>query len=128
MIDIYAIIHKRKITFYIIHMQIYISRALRMRPKHSHLRITFVKCEQKFCIYSQMASWYFRNIFILSPLFFFNLTSDFSGLLNRAIVIGIINEPRKLRLRDILEFMLFSFRTRTFISILAYTSVNVGFQ
>ena len=28
------------------------------------------------------------------------------------VVIGIINEPRKLWLRDILEFMLFSFRTR----------------
>ena len=37
------------------------------------------------------------------------------------VVIGIINEPRKLQLRDILEFTLFSF-----ISILAYTSVNVA--
>jgi hypothetical protein len=36
------------------------------------------------------------------------------------IVIGIINEPRKLLLRDILKFTLFSFRTQTFISILAY--------
>ena len=60
----------------------------RMRPKHLHLRVTFVKCEQKFCIDSQMASWYFRNIFILSQIYFFNSNSDFSGLLNHAIDSG----------------------------------------
>jgi len=40
--------------------------------------------------------------------------------------ITISNEPRTLRLRDILEFTLLSIRTRTFISSLAYTSVNVA--
>jgi hypothetical protein len=48
--------------------------------------------------------------------------------LSANVVIGIINEPRKLRLRDTLQFTIFSFRTRTFISILAYTSVNVLHQ
>jgi hypothetical protein len=48
--------------------------------------------------------------------------------LSANVVIGIINEPRKLRLRDILQFTIFSFRTWTFISILAYTSVNVSHQ
>jgi hypothetical protein len=41
-------------------------------------------------------------------------------------LLGIINEPQKLRLRDVLEITLFSFRTRTFISILAYASINVA--
>ena len=31
--------------------------------------------------------------------------------LSANVVIGIINEPRKLRLRDILQFTIFSFRT-----------------
>jgi hypothetical protein len=35
------------------------------------------------------------------------------------VVTGIINEPQKLGLLDIVEFMHFSFRTRTFITILA---------
>jgi hypothetical protein len=42
------------------------------------------------------------------------------------VVIGIVNEPRKLRHPDILEFTLFSFRTQTFISISSYTSVDVA--
>ena len=33
----------------------------------------FVKCKYKFRIDSQLASWYFRKIFIPSPIFFFNL-------------------------------------------------------
>ena len=47
-----------------------------MQPKHSHLQVTFVKCESKFCINSQTASWYFQNIFVPSPILFFNLNSD----------------------------------------------------
>jgi hypothetical protein len=42
------------------------------------------------------------------------------------VVTGIISEPQKLQLPDIMEFMLFSLRTRTFITILAYTSVDVA--
>jgi len=56
----------------------------------------------------------------------FGFASNIWACLSANIVIGIINEPRKLWLRDILEFTLFSFRTRIFISILAYTSVNVA--
>jgi hypothetical protein len=42
------------------------------------------------------------------------------------VVIGIISEPQKLQLPDIVEFTFYSFRTRTFITILAYTSVDVA--
>jgi hypothetical protein len=35
-------------------------------------------------------------------------------------------EPRKLGHRDVWEFTLFSFRARTFISILAYASVKIA--
>jgi hypothetical protein len=42
------------------------------------------------------------------------------------VVTGIISEPQKHQLPDIVEFTLFSLRTRTFITILAYTSVDVA--
>jgi len=41
-------------------------------------------------------------------------------------VTGIIGEPQKLQLPDIVEFTLFSFRIRIFVTILAYTSVDVA--
>ena len=40
-------------------------------------------------------------------------------------ITGIIGEPQNLQLPDIVEFTLFSFRIRTFVTILAYTSVDV---
>ena len=48
-----------------------------MRPKHSHLRVSFVKCEYKFCIDSQKARLYIWKIFVPSSIVFFNLNSDF---------------------------------------------------
>ena len=44
--------------------------------KHSNFLDTFVKCEWKFCIDRQMASWYFWNIFIPSSIVFFIFKSD----------------------------------------------------
>ena len=42
------------------------------------------------------------------------------------IVTGIISEPQKLQLPDIVEFTFYSFRTRTFVTILAFTSFDVA--
>jgi hypothetical protein len=39
-------------------------QASTMWPKHSHLRVTFVKYEWKFCIDSLTVSWYFKNSFV----------------------------------------------------------------
>ena len=40
--------------------------------------------------------------------------------IHNVVTVIVNNEPQKLWLSDILEFTLFSFRTRTFISILAW--------
>jgi hypothetical protein len=46
-----------------------------LRPKHSHLRVTFVQ----FFIDRQTASLYIRKMFVPSLIIFFNLTSDFDN-------------------------------------------------
>ena len=61
----------------------------------------------------------------------FGFASNIWSCLSANIIIhnavtGIISEPQKLQLPDIMEFMLFSLRTRTFITILAYTSVDLA--
>jgi hypothetical protein len=55
---VYIIRHKIRL------LSLYISDAFQgstMRQSHSHLLVTFVKCEQKFCIDSQTASLYIRK-------------------------------------------------------------------
>ena len=48
-----------------------------------------------------------------------NIWACLSANITMQNVTGIINEPQKLWLPDIVEFTNFSFRTRTFITILA---------
>jgi hypothetical protein len=84
--------------------------------------------------------WYHNwNIFHLSDFYLINKTFTFKLFLSgdkfgfagnilawlsanitiHNVVTGIINEPQKLWLSKIVEFTHFSFRTRTFITILA---------
>jgi hypothetical protein len=65
----------------------YTKQGSTMRPKHSHLRVTFVKCEYKFCIDSQTASLIFPEHFLslTDRIFQFKFRHWLSGHLKRTI-------------------------------------------